>query len=51
NPFSEHLYGYSASEMIGRSALGPIIEECDFTEAKEIIRRIASEECWTGQFP
>ncbi|KAI3987525.1 hypothetical protein MKX01_003211, partial [Papaver californicum] len=50
NSFSEHLYGYSSSEMLGLSALGPIIEERDFTEENEIISRSTSGECWTGQF-
>ncbi|XP_026436587.1 uncharacterized protein LOC113334578 [Papaver somniferum] len=47
----QYLNILQSMEMLGRSSLGPIIEECDFTEAKEIIRRSASGECWTGQFP
>ncbi|KAI3987526.1 hypothetical protein MKX01_003212, partial [Papaver californicum] len=51
NPMAEYLYGYSASEMLGRSPFGRIIEECDFGIAKMIVRRNNFGQCWTGQFP
>ncbi|KAI3945397.1 hypothetical protein MKW98_027344, partial [Papaver atlanticum] len=51
NPSAEHLYGYSPSEALGRSPLGLIIEECDFNEANEIIRRNSFGQIWTGNFP
>ncbi|XP_026459320.1 LEAF RUST 10 DISEASE-RESISTANCE LOCUS RECEPTOR-LIKE PROTEIN KINASE-like 1.3 [Papaver somniferum] len=51
NRAAEHLYGYSASEAQGRNILGFIVEERDFNEASEIVRRNSSGEIWTGQFP
>ncbi|XP_026404812.1 uncharacterized protein LOC113299915 isoform X2 [Papaver somniferum] len=51
NCAAEHLYGYSASEALGRCTLGFIIEEQHFEEAHEIGRRNAIGLCYTGQFP
>ncbi|KAI3863967.1 hypothetical protein MKW98_031559 [Papaver atlanticum] len=49
NRAAEHLYGYSASEALGRNILGFIVEERDFNEANEIVRRNTLGEIWTGQ--
>ncbi|MCL7021630.1 hypothetical protein MKW94_026876 [Papaver nudicaule] len=51
NRAAEHLYGYSASEALGRNILGFIVEERDFNEAKEIVHRNTLGQNWTGQFP
>lgn len=51
NRAAEHLYGYSASEALRRNILGFIVEERDFNEANEIVRRNSSGEIWTGLFP
>ncbi|KAI3864358.1 hypothetical protein MKX03_024199, partial [Papaver bracteatum] len=51
NRAAEQLYGYSASEALGRCTLGLIIEERDFNEADEIGSRTSSGKCYTGQFP
>ncbi|KAI3960429.1 hypothetical protein MKW92_001356 [Papaver armeniacum] len=51
NRAAEQLYGYSASEALGRCTLGLIIEEQDFNEADEIGSRTAIGQCYTGQFP
>ncbi|XP_026422905.1 uncharacterized protein LOC113318853 isoform X3 [Papaver somniferum] len=51
NRVAEQLYGYSASEALGRCTLGLIIEDQDFNEADEIRSRVAIGLCYTGQFP
>ncbi|KAI3864941.1 hypothetical protein MKX03_032230, partial [Papaver bracteatum] len=51
NRAAKHPYGYSSSEALGRNILGFIVEERDFNEANEIVRRNTLGEIWTGQFP
>ncbi|KAI3991525.1 hypothetical protein MKX01_017144 [Papaver californicum] len=51
NQAAEHLYGYSASEVLGRHIKDIILEECDANAENEIIRRNQLGENWTGLFP
>ncbi|KAI3889038.1 hypothetical protein MKX03_012471 [Papaver bracteatum] len=51
NRAAEDLYGYSASEAVGHSVFGLIVEKHAYEEGKEIIHRSAMGESWTGLFP
>ncbi|KAI3849311.1 hypothetical protein MKW92_007303 [Papaver armeniacum] len=45
------LYGYSASEAIGRNVLRLVGDEQAYKDGKEIVNRSAMGEIWTGLFP
>ncbi|XP_026387419.1 fibroblast growth factor receptor 2-like isoform X2 [Papaver somniferum] len=45
------MYGYSASEAIGRDVLRLVGEEQAYKDGKEIVDRSAMGESWTGLFP
>ncbi|KAI3943849.1 hypothetical protein MKW92_046689 [Papaver armeniacum] len=45
------LYGYSASEAIGRNVLRLVGDEQAYKDGKEIVDRSAMGEIWTGLFP
>ncbi|KAI3910073.1 hypothetical protein MKX01_042319 [Papaver californicum] len=51
NQAAEHLYGYSASEVLGWHIKDIILEGCDADAENEIIRRNQLGENWTGLFP
>ncbi|XP_026430572.1 uncharacterized protein LOC113327615, partial [Papaver somniferum] len=51
NRAAEGLYGYSASEAIGRNSLHLIVDEQDYKDGCEIIHRTFMGESWTGVFP
>ncbi|KAI3889677.1 hypothetical protein MKX03_007699 [Papaver bracteatum] len=51
NRAAEDLYGYSASEAIGRDVLHLIAEEQVYKDGKKIVDRSAMRESWTGLFP
>ncbi|KAI3913497.1 hypothetical protein MKW98_003976 [Papaver atlanticum] len=51
NRAAEQIFGYSASEALGKNINGLIIEEEDLNAANEIIQRNSSGENWTGIFP
>ncbi|RZC57920.1 hypothetical protein C5167_005221 [Papaver somniferum] len=51
NRAAEDLYGYSASEAIGRDVLHLVAEEQVYKDGKEIVDRSAMGESWTGLFP
>ncbi|KAI3909637.1 hypothetical protein MKW98_014054 [Papaver atlanticum] len=51
NRAAEDLYGYSASEAIGRDVLHLIAEEQVYKDGKKIVDRSAMGESWTGLFP
>ncbi|XP_026429926.1 probable serine/threonine-protein kinase SIS8 [Papaver somniferum] len=51
NKAAEQIFGYPASEAVGKNINGFIIEEQDINAADEIIQRNFSGENWTGIFP
>ncbi|XP_020596506.1 probable serine/threonine-protein kinase DDB_G0282963 [Phalaenopsis equestris] len=51
NPSAERLYGYSASEALGKDAVELLVDSHDFCVAGNIIHRITMGESWTGKFP
>ncbi|THU62651.1 hypothetical protein C4D60_Mb01t07330 [Musa balbisiana] len=51
NRSAENLYGYSASEALGRNAIELLVDVCDFNIASNIVQHITTGESWTGKFP
>ncbi|XP_048565693.1 probable serine/threonine-protein kinase DDB_G0267686 [Triticum urartu] len=51
NRYAEHLFGYSASEAVGRSAVELIVHPTDYDAAKIVIQTIFTGKCWRGKFP
>ncbi|KAK9161751.1 hypothetical protein Syun_008092 [Stephania yunnanensis] len=51
NRTAENLYGYSASEALGRDATELLTDARDTDVVTNIIQRITMGESWTGQFP
>ncbi|KAL7123748.1 hypothetical protein ABFS83_14G003600 [Erythranthe nasuta] len=51
NRSAENLYGYSASEAIGRDGIELLADPQDFDVANNIVHRVSTGENWTGQFP
>ncbi|RWW22961.1 hypothetical protein GW17_00012800 [Ensete ventricosum] len=50
NRSAENLYGYSASEALGRNAIELLADVCDFNIASNILQHVAMGESWTGKF-
>ncbi|CAD5183104.1 serine/threonine-protein kinase 12 [Musa acuminata AAA Group] len=50
NRSAENLYGYSASEALGRNAIELLVDVCDFNIASNIVQHITTGESWTGKF-
>ncbi|RCV32092.1 hypothetical protein SETIT_6G230100v2 [Setaria italica] len=51
NRHAEHLYGYSASEAIGREVTELLVHSDDIGPAINIIGSIFTGKCWRGKFP
>ncbi|KAL4592416.1 hypothetical protein LXL04_005410 [Taraxacum kok-saghyz] len=51
NRMAENLYGYSASEALGKTAHELLVDSNDYTLAEAILQRTAKGENWSGQFP
>ncbi|KAM0929455.1 hypothetical protein ACQ4PT_001533 [Festuca glaucescens] len=51
NWYAEHMYGYSASEAIGRDAVELIVHPTDFDAANIVIQNIFMGKCFRGKFP
>ncbi|XP_037407899.1 serine/threonine-protein kinase PAK 3-like isoform X2 [Triticum dicoccoides] len=51
NRYAEHMYGYSASEAVGRNAVELIVHPSDFDAANNLIQTIFTGKCWRGKFP
>lgn len=51
NRTAESLYGYPASEALGRDATELLTDAQDFDVANDVMQRITMGESWTGQFP
>ncbi|KAE8800454.1 Serine/threonine-protein kinase CTR1 [Hordeum vulgare] len=49
--YSEHMFGYSASEAIGQDAVELIVHPADYDAAKIVIQKIFRGKCWRGKFP
>uniref|UniRef100_A0A453GAA2 Serine/threonine-protein kinase CTR1 n=2 Tax=Aegilops tauschii subsp. strangulata TaxID=200361 RepID=A0A453GAA2_AEGTS len=49
--YSEHMFGYSASEAIGRNAVELIVHPTDYDAAQIVIQKIFRGKCWRGKFP
>ena len=45
------MYGYSASEAVGRNAVELIVHPSDFDAANNLIQTIFTGKCWRGKFP
>ena len=45
------MYGYSASEAIGRNAVELIVHPADYDAAQIVIQKIFTGKCWRGKFP
>ncbi|RWW87953.1 hypothetical protein BHE74_00003196 [Ensete ventricosum] len=50
NRSAENLYGYSASEALGRNAIELLADVRDFNIASNILQHVAMGESWTGKF-
>ncbi|XP_044351452.1 uncharacterized protein [Triticum aestivum] len=48
--YSEHMFGYSASEAIGQNAVELIVHPADYDAAKIVIQKIFKGKCWRGKF-
>lgn len=51
NRSAEILYGYSASEALGRNVFDLLVDPLFYSVGNDILNRVASGENWTGQFP
>ncbi|ANM69851.1 Protein kinase domain [Arabidopsis thaliana x Arabidopsis arenosa] len=48
---AEKLYGFSASEALGKDPIDILVDVQDASVAQNITRRCSSGESWTGEFP
>ncbi|CAA3001913.1 probable serine threonine- kinase DDB_G0282963 isoform X2 [Olea europaea subsp. europaea] len=51
NRSAENIYGYSASEALGKDILELVTDDQDFAVGRNIMCRVMTGESWTGQFP
>ncbi|PSR97894.1 Serine/threonine-protein kinase [Actinidia chinensis var. chinensis] len=51
NRTAEHLYGYSAAEVLGQVAIELLTDPRDYAVANNIVQRVTMGESWIGQFP
>ncbi|CAM0876337.1 unnamed protein product [Alopecurus aequalis] len=51
NRYAEHIYGYSASEAIGRRAVDLLVHPADVDAANIVIQNIFMGKCFRGKFP
>jgi len=51
NRCAEHLYGYPASEAIGRNVTDLLVHADDIGPSTNIIGSIFAGKCWRGKFP
>ncbi|KAJ0979947.1 hypothetical protein J5N97_015421 [Dioscorea zingiberensis] len=51
NTAAEKLYGHTASEAIGKDAIGLLVDALDFDIARNIMYRSTKGESWMGKFP
>ncbi|KAK8967602.1 hypothetical protein KSP40_PGU018469 [Platanthera guangdongensis] len=51
NLSAEQLYGYTASEVLGKDAIELLVDSQDYNIANNMIERIKMGESWTGKFP
>jgi PAS domain S-box-containing protein len=51
NPAAEALYGWSAGEVVGKSALALGVAPSDTSAAVSLLSRLGAGETWTGRFP
>ncbi|CAM0876338.1 unnamed protein product [Alopecurus aequalis] len=51
NRYAEHIYGYSASEAIGRRAVDLLVHPADVDAANIVIENIFMGKCFRGKFP
>ncbi|KAL6644441.1 hypothetical protein ACP70R_016049 [Stipagrostis hirtigluma subsp. patula] len=51
NRRAEHLYGYSASEAIGRNVDDLLVDPRDTLASGAIMKNIFTGKCWRGKFP
>ncbi|KAL6661027.1 hypothetical protein ACP70R_000411 [Stipagrostis hirtigluma subsp. patula] len=51
NRQAEHLYGYSASEAIGRNIADLLVDPRDTLALGAIIKDVFTGKCWRGKFP
>lgn len=51
NRAAEKLYGYSASETLGRNLLELLTDVENYDEALEVIQKNTMGQSWTGTFP
>ncbi|OAO91712.1 hypothetical protein AXX17_AT5G48250 [Arabidopsis thaliana] len=51
NSMAEKLYGFSASEALGKDPIDILVDVQDASVAQNITRRCSSGESWTGEFP
>src|SRR5687767_549588 len=50
NRCAEAMYGWSASEAIGRNVLDVTATDASLAQAEEIMARLRRGECWSGEF-
>ena len=50
NRFAEHLYGWAASDVIGRDILDVTVGAGSAAQAQEIMRSMAEQGSWEGEF-
>ena len=50
NRCAEAMYGWSASEAIGRNVLDVTPTDASLAQAEEIMARLRRGECWSGEF-
>ncbi|CAI9118964.1 OLC1v1020601C1 [Oldenlandia corymbosa var. corymbosa] len=51
NRSAEKLYGYTASEALGKNPIELLADAQDFDVATNIVQRVLKGQSWTGQFP
>src|SRR4029079_3890555 len=50
SPSAERLYGWGADEVMGRDAVDLLVQEELRPQAREVLKRLQSEETWDGEF-